>query len=393
MAATGPVDVAELVRQLAEAAQFDIGFPGATDFDYTVFAPLLGRLLNNVGDPFVEGAGHNHTKRYERLVVGFVAELMGAPAGDWWGYVTTGGTEGNLYGLYAARTRYPDTIVYVSAAAHDSVHKALDLLGLPRIVVGTLAGDEMDYGDLSEQVQAHRERPVTVVATAGTTMAEGVDDVATIRATLTAAAMETRSFIHVDGALSGLPLALLPPESGRPGIGFPDGADTITVSAHKFVGSPWPAGVVVTRKAHRALLAREGSYTGSPDVTIGGSRSGHAPLVLWYAIQHHGPNGLRRRAEASRELARYTHDQLTGMPWPSLLSRWGFTVRLQTPPAAVGKRWVLADGGNGWSHLICMPGVTRERIDAFLSDMRAAIMSSAHIPIPRRDPDWLPAPA
>jgi hypothetical protein len=30
---------------------------------------------------------------------------------------------------------------------------------------------------------------------------------------------------------------------------------------------------------------------------------------------------------------------------------------------------MLADGGDGWSHIVCMPGVTTEHIDRFLSDL------------------------
>jgi histidine decarboxylase len=370
---TEPIDVDALVRRLREKAWFNIGFPGATDLDFSKLGPALAVLLNNIGDPLVNGVAANHTKSLERRVVDFLADLFRAPLDDRWGYVTTGGSEGNLYALTAARQVYPKTIVYHSRAAHPSVTKATDLLGLDRVVIATREpGDEINYVDLAEQLARHRDRPATVVATAGTTMHESFDDVATISQILRDQAIGRR-FIHVDAALSGVPLALCDP-GDRPGFDLGDGADSITVSGHKFLGTPTPSGVVIIRNRYRVRFASAANYTGSPDVTISGSRSGHAPLMLWYAIEQLGVDGLRRRAEESRALATYTAAQLDAMGWPVHRDhRLGFTVTLATPPPAVTARWVLADGADNWSHIVCAPGVTRPRIDAFIYDLRTAL--------------------
>ena|SRR6266540_5593171 len=45
-----------------------------------------------------------------------------------------------------------------------------------------------------------------------------------------------------------------------------------------------------------------------------------------------------------------------------------FTVVLRTPPPQVLRKWVLATD-NGRSHLIPMPGVTADIVNAFLDDM------------------------
>lgn len=363
-------ELTRLIRRLEAVRPYNIGFPGAVDFDYDALADLFARhLLNNVGDPYVDGAGHNHTKAMEREVVGIVADLLRAPADDRWGYVTSGGSEGNLYALHLARSLYPDAIAYVSDAAHYSVAKALDLLAIPSVVVR--AGDlgEMDYDDLADQVDRHRHRPAVVVATIGTTMTEAVDDVRRIVEVLDVLAVRRR-FVHADAALAGIPLALLDP-GDRPGLDFVDGADSVTVSGHKFLGSPMPCGVVVVRAGHRTRVSRSVGYTGSPDATIGGSRSGHAPLVLWYALRRHGLAGLRRRASESRELATYAHRLLTDLGWEAFRHEHAFTVVLKTPPEPVASRWVLASSG-GWSHIVCMPGIVRAQLEHFVADLRAA---------------------
>ena len=74
-------------------------------------------------------------------------------------------------------------------------------------------------------------------------MTEAVDDVTTIRRVLADVSIR-RAYIHSDAALSGLPLALMAPGC-RPGFDLADGADSISVSGHKFLGSPIPCGVVI----------------------------------------------------------------------------------------------------------------------------------------------------
>jgi len=359
-----------LRRRLELARPFNIGFPGSTDFDYAVLSEFFAvHLLNNVGDPYVDGAAVNHAKPFEREVVGFCADLFRAPRDDRWGYVTTGGSEGNLYASWLARSLYPDAMAYVSDAAHYSVRKALELLAVPYVVVGVDGTGEIDHADLADQLARHRHQPAIVVATAGTTMSEAVDDVRQIARILDALAIRRR-FVHVDAALSGIPLALLDPDQ-RPGFDFADGADSITVSGHKFLGAPFPCGVVVVRARDRDRVARSVGYTGTPDSTLTGSRSGHAALLLWYAIRRHGRDGLRSRAEAARALAAHAHARLVELGWEAYRHPHAFTVVLRTPPEAVARRWVLASAG-GWSHIVTMPGVTAESVEEFLADMKAA---------------------
>jgi histidine decarboxylase len=373
-------ELAALTARLDAARGHNIGFPGATDLDLSPVLDAVGRLLlNNVGDPWVDGIGANHSKPFERAVVNVVADLLRAPTGDRWGYVTSGGSEGNLYGLRLAAQRHPDAVVYVSDAAHPSMAKAADLVGLAQVRIRTTSHGELDYRDLSMQVHQRRDRPVVIAATAGTTMTEAVDDLRRIATVLDDAAVRRR-FVHVDAALSGLPLALVDP-ADRPGFDFADGADTISASGHKFLGIPSPCGVVVARNSLRVVEAG-GGYVGSPDSTISGSRSGHTPLMLWYALATLGLDGLRRRAEAARELAAHVQHDLVAMGWETFRHPHAFTVVMRTPPAQVLGKWVLVSVG-GWSHVITMPGISREQVDEFLHDMHAAITAAPSM-APRR---------
>ncbi|HEU4424819.1 MAG TPA: histidine decarboxylase [Pilimelia sp.] len=368
--------LAALMRSLKEDRATNIGFPGAVDFDYTALFPFFNQLINNVGDPFVDGVGGAHTKAMEREVIAFFADLFRAPTDDRWGYVTTGGTEGNLYGLHLARAMHTGGLVYCSEATHYSVAKSLEVLRMPAVIVRARETGEIDYEDLRWLLSHHhRDRPAIIHANVGTTMTEASDDVAAIKRMLRNLAVP--HYIHVDAALAGIPLALAEP---RPAFDLRDGADSICISGHKFIGVPFPCGVVITRQSLTIETARPAEYTGSPDTTLGGSRSGHAALILWYALRKYGMEGLRKRAAHSRELAEYTVRRLNDIGWDAWRNPLAFTVVLRTPPPEVNARWTLARGSDGWSHIVCMPGVTRATIDAFLDDLRAAYRPPARRP-------------
>jgi histidine decarboxylase len=246
---------------------------------------------------------------------------------------------------------------------------------MPSLVVRADDSGQMDYDDLAEQLVRHGGGSVVVVATAGTTMTEAVDDTRRIHTVLDAAKVRNR-FVHVDAALAGIPLALVDPHQ-RPGFDFTDGADTVAVSGHKFLGCPFPCGIVVARSGHRGVAV---DYLDSLDTTISGSRSGHTPLMLWHALTRHGIEGLRARATSARDLAAYTTRRLTDLGWEAWRHDHAFTVVLKTPPAAVTDRWVLASTHDGWSHIICMPGVTRTQIDGFVHDLATSIGRHPQMP-------------
>ena len=355
--------LAELAAHLDTDREANIGFPSTFDIDYTPLWPFLNRVLNNVGDPFQDSAFPANTKHLERDVLAWFATLLRAPL-TWWGVCTSGGTEGIEYGLVHARTRYPDGLVLHSSAGHYSIPKLVAKLRMAAVTVRAGADGQLDHSDLREVIRAHRDKPLIIIATAGTTMTEAVDDVGLIRTALAEVPVQ-RAYIHVDAALSGPPLALLAPNC-RPAFDLADGADSVSVSAHKFLGCPFPAGVYLT--GHPGGPGERVDYIATTDTTLAGSRSGHAPLIIWYAINTHGIDGLRRRAEDCRRVAAYAVSRLEQIGWPAWRYPYACTVVLDTPPAPIATKWRLASS-NGQSHLICLPGITTTQIDALTGEL------------------------
>ena len=237
----------QLEVAVQEARDSFLGYPVSKDFDYSEILNFLKYPINNLGDPFEDCTYKVQTHEIEREVVAFFAKLFRANPKDYWGYVTNGGSESNLYGLYLAREMYPRGMVYYSESTHYSVKKNLHLLNIPSIVIRSTENGEMDYEDFENTVKMNRHKPVIVLSTFGTTMKEAKDDVGRIKSILKNLAIHDH-YIHCDGALSGSYGAFMDP---KPSFDFKDGIDSISISGHKFIGSPMPCGVIVAKKSIR----------------------------------------------------------------------------------------------------------------------------------------------
>ena len=358
----------KLYDQLEKAAKQSLGYPVSFDFDYQELFPFLAYSLNNAGDPFAEMTYKLNSYSFERDVVEYYAKHTRAPEDAWWGYVTNGGTEGNLYGLYLAREIFPQGIVYYSQDTHYSVSKNLHFLGLKNIMIRSQKSGEIDYEDLRETLCVRRDVAPIIFANIGTTMTEARDDLAKIKGILQELAI-SKYYIHSDAALSG---GYLPFIEHQNHWDFADGAHSISISGHKFVGSPIPCGIVLALKDNVERISRSISYIGGRDTTVTGSRNGFSPLMLWYAIQKYGEAGLKQRAQKALETAAYAIERLQNAGIPAWRNKNALTVVFPQPSAAIRNRWQLATA-NGISHLICMPNIQHAQIDALVADIQADI--------------------
>lgn len=361
--------LAELLAQVQLNTTNFMGYPVSKDFDFTELMPFLHYPMNNLGDPFVACTYAVGSREMEKEVIAFFASLFRAEADDWWGYVTNGGSEGNLYGLYLARELHPKGMVYYSEATHYSVQKNIHLLNMPNIVISTQENGEINYEDLEDTIRMNRHMPVIIMANIGTTMTEARDDIGKIKAILKKLAIKNH-YIHADGALSGSYSAFIEP---RPAFDFADGADSIAISGHKFFGSPMPCGVVVAKKSNRDRIARSVAYIGSVDTTITGSRNGHSPLFLWYTLKKYGVEGLRKRALHSLAIAAYAEEKLKEIGVAAWRNPNTITVNFPSPSLTIRQKWQLASE-NGGSHIICMPNVQKEQIDQLIAEMATELV-------------------
>lgn len=356
--------LAKLTKTISQAQSHFLGYPCSTLFDYSPLYPFLNYPLNNIGDPFRESAFRINTHEFEVDVIQHYAELLHTSTNEVWGYVTNGGTEGNMYAIYLARELFPKGVVFYSEDTHYSVAKILRMLHMRNIMIKSLPNGEIDYDDLRETLRIYRDVPPIIFANIGTTMKGAVDNVSRIRETLSALAIKNY-YIHADAALSGMILPFV--EHPQP-FGFHSGVDSISVSGHKMIGSPIPCGIVLAKKMHVDRIARSVEYIGTLDTTVSGSRNGITPLFLWYAFKTQGNRGFKAIVQQCFDIADYAIEQLATLNIKAWRNENSITVVFPRLAAEIETNWQLAVQGD-CAHIIVMPHVTHERINRFIEDI------------------------
>ena len=66
------------------------------------------------------------------------AKLWEIDEEEYWGYITTCGTEGNLHGILTGRENLPEGILYASQESHYSVFKAARMYRMDAVKVRSL---------------------------------------------------------------------------------------------------------------------------------------------------------------------------------------------------------------------------------------------------------------
>ncbi len=353
----------DVYARVQGAATTLAGYPCNQVFDYTELLPFLKFSINNVGDPFADSNYRLNTHDIEREVLAQFSHLTHANEQEVWGYVTSGGTEGNLYGLYLARELWPQGIVYYSEDTHYSVAKSLRLLRARSIMIRSQDSGELDYDDLREALKIHRDVPPILFMNIGTTMKGAIDRVDRVQDMLRELRLQEH-YIHCDAALSGM---ILPFVEDPPPWDFAAGVDSLSISGHKMLGAPVPCGVVLARRKHVERIARSVEYVGVLDTTIGGSRSGLAPLILWYALRRWGVDGLTDLVADCEQIAEYAVDTMRAAGIEAWRHPHSITVVMPRPSDDVVRRFQIAPQGN-LGHLIAMPHITRRLVDYFVQE-------------------------
>ncbi len=259
-------------------------------------------------------------------------------------------------------------VVYASQQAHASVEKAALLAGFGRTFVRRIAVDgahALDAEALARTIAGDRDaglRPCAIVATTGTTATTACDPVAACAAL----ARQHGLWLHVDAAMAGS--AMILPEC-RPLWHGVDGADSIVVNPHKWLGAAFDCSVYFVRDEDHLVrvMSTNPSYLRTAvddrvknfrDWGIALGRRFRA-LKLWSLIRTHGVARLRERLRRDLANARWLAERIAAAPpWRVLAP-----VPLQTvcvrhePPGVTGDdldqhtlRWLGAvhDAGAGW---------------------------------------------
>src|ERR1700722_17333663 len=167
---------------------------------------------------------------------------------------------------------------------------------------------------------------VVLVATAGTTNAGIIDDLAG----LAEVAAAHRMWFHVDAAYGGA--ALFAP-SARDRFAGIERADSYVVDPHKWLFAPFDCAALIYRQPQlaRAVHTQDASYldvlhTEAPDEWNPSDYAYHLTrrargLAMWFSLAVNGTDLYRDAVEVALDLGRQTADRIEGNPDLELLRR------------------------------------------------------------------------
>jgi len=369
----------EYEERLQRRSTRHMGYPYNLTHNSEELARFMRYSINNLGDPFISSNYGVHSRIFEVAVVKFFANLWKAPKDEYWGYVTTCGTEGNLHAMLLARERHPDGIIYTSAETHYSIFKAANYYRMRCEVIPTLPTGEIQYEALRNALQANRGTPAIINVNIGTTVKGAVDDLDRILRIMKFAGYERDAYhIHCDGALFAM---MMPFIDNAPILSFEKPIDSIAVSGHKMLGCPMPCGVALTRKEHVGRVEQRIGYLNSIDTTIMGSRNGHTALHMWHSLRKKGLNGIKEEVMSCLSTAMYLRDVLVKAQIKARLNDLSSTVVFERPvDDDFVKRWQLACEED-IAHVVVMPNVTKEKVDIFVAELLSSMQEHG-----KRDP-------
>lgn len=358
---TGEMD--KFYSSLKASAPSMLGYPGNLNNDFSKLYNFFDFIINNVGDPYgTEASYRMHSKEYEKKVLEFFRKVYNFDSKSFWGYLTSGGTEGNLMGLLMGRIKYPEGIVY-STDGHYSIKKNSVILNMPYTEIKTYSNGEIDYKDLFNHLSKD-SRPPIINLTIGTTFDGAIDSVDKVLSILKKTSHKN-FYIHCDAALFG---GFLPFLGVKHELNFNKPINSISISAHKFFGVPFPSGIFLSKEKPQDSFVKKIDYINEEDTTISGSRNGQLALFLWALIKYKGKKGFKKDALMCIKNAKYLEKSLKKINYNPQLNKNSNIVTFNIPSDKVLHKWQLATKGKR-AHVVVMQHITKETIDLLISDI------------------------
>jgi glutamate/tyrosine decarboxylase-like PLP-dependent enzyme len=297
----------------ADSPRF-LGFIPAAPTKASLLFDMLISCASIQGISWLEAAGAVHA---ENMVLRLIADRAGLPPAAG-GCFVSGGSAGNLSALVVAREvakrraagagRGGRLRAVVSEDAHSSIINTLRILEMGALTVAT-PDHRLTGAALRAAIEADGDPGslAVVVATAGTTNAGIVDDLAGAARV----AREHGLWLHVDGAYGGA--GLFAP-SVRPAYDGIEHADSFVVDPHKWLFAPFDCAALLYRDpaVARSVHKQDASYLdviheqpaewNPTDYAYHLTRRARG-LPLWFSLSVYGVRAYTEAIETAISLA------------------------------------------------------------------------------------------
>lgn len=301
--------IARLYAAIQDLRQSDLThnigtlYPRVNRLATRAFIAFLHHNPNNLGNWSITN-DKSGTRQLEFEVIHKLIHLYHAKPTQSEGYITSGGTEGNLYSVWIGKA-YLETHLTLdqmcllkTKLTHYSIDKACSMGSLPAIDIPlNSASWTMDVTSLKHKILAlirQGKKGFIISLTHGYTETGTSDDIQKISAVVDDIISEHTNVyvsIIIDAAFDGL---VLPFTTNTYKPLYSRHVHSFSVDFSKFTAVPYPAGVVLYKKRLRKLIEKEVPVFSMKDNTVSGSRPGASAAAIWTAIHQLGRLGFTR---------------------------------------------------------------------------------------------------
>lgn len=374
------IDYKNFINCITEKSNLFLWYPRNLNFTISDdIKPLFERHINNLWNPNKEWYSKIHSRVFEQEVIAYRADKYGLKKENTFGYIWSSWTEWNMQWVYLAKKRYPNGELFFSADTHYSIQKIANIMSLP---VHNIESDNtwvINYINLKSALLYYKESCNTlwkscnpiIILNAGTTVTWAIDE-PSIVCNLLEEIWINNYYIHIDAALTwGFLPFIENPE--KPYINFNLPIHSISISWHKFIGCPIPAGIFISKKDDENIDVLQFSenhvYIGTNDNTIMWSRSGLSPILLYDQLQQRH-SSFGHEINTWIELAHYLKDQINlhNPKYKARINPNSITVIFHKPSDFIVDKYQLACEQER-AHIVVMQHVTKKLIDQFINDL------------------------
>ncbi len=268
-----------------------------------IYGLFLSFNTNHLGNWSTASPEFNSTQQLEYEVIQKMIDLYQAKNEALEGYVSSGGTEGNIYSLWAGKSALLQSCsrdqlaLLTTSFTHFSIRKGGNICDVPLFSIPL---DQKKWNinsngliRLVKKLYDQGFRGFLLPLTIGYTVTGTTDNLAEVLTTVKNLQQSYPSiyfYVWIDAAFNGL----IEPFINDSFAPFSSPLiQALVVDFHKFGLVPYAAGVVLFRKQLRQYIEQPIAYLDQSDTTLLGSRSGAASVAIWTAIQLFGKERYR----------------------------------------------------------------------------------------------------
>ena len=247
--------------------------------------------INSLGNSFSKkNSKYDFIHKLEEEIIRWNKNILKCSDEDTEGYVTSGGTESNLFLMWSGREYLlkksnVKPVLIISDFTHYSIKKSARILSIDIHIIGvnktswSIDGESLQNKIIGLVSEGYTSIMIPItIGYSSTGMSDPLNKINSVLEELQLKYPQVNFYVWVDAAAQGLVKSFLN-DNFKP-FNYPL-VQGYVIDFHKLGQVPLPAGLVLYRKDIRGLIESKIDYLSEFDGTVSGSRPGFSILSIW----------------------------------------------------------------------------------------------------------------